>query len=430
MPKAHTEQVFSYTLITSRQREILDFILRQHQETGLVASVREIQRHFKFSSSNAVAVHLRALERKGYLVRSKGKARSLIFLNPGERSGKPPSSADATATVHDDGTQLTLGAAIEDDRFPCGEEPAAEATSSWVFDHLPLGADLVKLDNSAGLIRGDALALMERVPESSIHSIVTDPPYGLVEYDDDNHTKLRLGKGGVWRIPPKLNGVERSPLPRFTVLTGQDRARLVDFFTRFGCLAVRALAPGGHLIIASNPLLSTITFHALLEAGFEKRGEIIRLVTTLRGGDRPKGAEGEFPGVSVMPRSCWEPWGLFRKPLSEPTVGANLRKWGTGGCRRLSPHEPFKDVIECPPARGAERELAPHPSLKPQRLLRYLVRASLPLGQGVVLDPFAGSGSTLAAASALGYHSIGFERDKEYCELAKRAFSGLKGLPG
>jgi site-specific DNA-methyltransferase (adenine-specific) len=175
-------------------------------------------------------------------------------------------------------------------------------------------------------------------------------------------------------------------------------------------------------------LLSTLTFSALVESGLEKRGEVIRLVSTLRGGDRPKGAESEFADISVMPRSCWEPWGLFRTPISENTVAENLRKHSVGGFRRISSAEPFKDLIECPPARGTEREVAPHPSLKPQRLMRYLVRASLPLEEGIVLDPFAGSGSTLAAAGAVGYHSIGIERDQQYFQMAKAAFPKLKAL--
>jgi site-specific DNA-methyltransferase (adenine-specific) len=54
-----------------------------------------------------------------------------------------------------------------------------------------------------------------------------------------------------------------------------------------------------------------------------------------------------------------------------------------------------------------------------------LVRGILPLGEGIVLDPFAGSGSTLAAAEAVGYASIGIEKDPRYFELAINAIPKL-----
>ena len=259
---------------------------------------------------------------------------------------------------------------------------------------------------------------------------MTDPPYGLVEYSRKNLQKKRSGCGGVWRIPPSFDGSRRRPVPRFTVLSDDEIAHLHSFFSAFAFGALRVLVPGGHLFMASNPLLSTVTFHAVQRAGFEKRGEIIRRVQTLRGGDRPKGAEAEFADVAVMPRSCWEPWGMFRKPF-KGTVADNLRHWGAAGLRRISPDTPFKDVIRCSPTRGAERAIAPHPSLKPQRFLRRIVRASLPLGTGIVCDPFAGSGSTLAAAEAVGYRSVGTDHDPEYFELARKAFSRLVALsPG
>ena len=131
--------------------------------------------------------------------------------------------------------------------------------------------------------------------------------------------------------------------------------------------------------------------------------------------------------VSVMPRSCWEPWGLFRKPC-EGRVQDNLRKWRTGGLRRISPDEPFKDVIESSVARNGEREIAPHPSLKPQHFMRRVVNAALPFGEGTILDPFMGSGATIAAATALGLTSIGVESNKEYFEMASKAIPRLAWL--
>jgi len=168
------------------------------------------------------------------------------------------------------------------------------------------------------------------------------------------------------------------------------------------------------------PLVSS----ALAAAGFEIRGSVVRLTMTMRGGDRPKNAHEEFSGVSVMPRSMWEPWVIARKPL-EGRVQDNLRKWKTGGWRRPSDDKPFGDVIRSSPTTARERKIANHPSLKPQSFLRQLVLASLPLGEGIVLDPFAGSGSTLAACNAVGYSSIGVEKDLVYARLAARAIRPL-----
>ena len=283
------------------------------------------------------------------------------------------------------------------------------------------------LSDRVTFILGDAAHWLASVPDNSIHAVVTDPPYGVIEYNGINQEKLRAGKGGVWRIPPSFDGAKRSPLPRFTVLSDDDRISLVEFFSALAKDLARVLVPGGHILIAANPLLSSQAFVAFEQAGLEKRGEIIRLVQTLRGGDRPKNADKEFPDVSVMARSCWEPWGIFRKPC-EGTVAANLRKWGTGGLRRISGDEPFKDVITCSPTRGAERQIAPHPSLKPQRFMRQIVRAALPMGKGIVYDPFAGSGSTLAGAEAMGYTAVGTERDADYFKLGCAAFSKLSAF--
>ena len=279
----------------------------------------------------------------------------------------------------------------------------------------------------ASLFRDDCLAWLDKQSANSIHAVVTDPPYGLLEYSDTEQGKLRAGKGGVWRIPPSFDGSKRAPLPRFTVLKPNDLEALERFFLAWARSLLRVLVPGGNVLVASNPLLSHLVSGALSRGGLERRGEIVRLVMTMRGGDRPKAAHVEFSDVSVMPRSMWEPWLMFRKPL-DGRVQDNLRRWGTGGFRRISGDRPFGDVIESSPTRATERQCAPHPSLKPQAFLRKMVRGVLPLGKGIVLDPFAGSGSTLAAAEAVGYGSIGVERDGAYFEVAMRAIPQLAKL--
>ena len=280
---------------------------------------------------------------------------------------------------------------------------------------------------SVRLHHADCVEWLAEQPEATIHAVVTDPPYGLVEYQPEQQDKLRRGRGGVWRIPPAFDGHRRSPLPRFTTLTARDRERLGAFFLAWARALVPVLVPGGHVLVASNPLLSYLISAALSEAGLERRGEIVRLVMTMRGGDRPKNAHREYADVSVMPRSMWEPWLLYRKPL-EGRVQDNLRRFGTGALRRISADKPFGDVIQSHPTRASERALAAHPSLKPQAFLRQVVRAALPLGRGVVLDPFAGSGSTLAAAAAVGYEAVGVECDAEYFRLAHSAIPALSRL--
>jgi hypothetical protein len=275
---------------------------------------------------------------------------------------------------------------------------------------------------------GDCLAWLAARAENSIEAIVTDPPYGMREYTAREQGKLRAGYGGVWRVPPNFNGSVRSPLPRFTVLKAEEQQELTRFFGEFASSALRVLVPGAHLFIATHPLLSHLVYGPLLSAGFEKRTEVIRLVQTLRGGDRPKNAHEEFSDVTVMPRSAWEPWGLFRKPC-EGRVQDNLRKWKTGGLRRPSPEQPFVDVIRSAPTRPEERRLAQHPSLKPQAFMRQIVRSALPLGLGTILDPFAGGGSTIAAALAVGYASIGIEIDPEYFAGAELGIPKLAALP-
>jgi site-specific DNA-methyltransferase (adenine-specific) len=290
--------------------------------------------------------------------------------------------------------------------------------------------DLVGLETileDRGIVHDDCLQWLSRQEANSIEAVVTDPPYGLFEYSPSQQAKLRAGRGGVWRIPPSFDGHKRSPLPRFTTLSEQDLGNLEKFFCDWARVLLPVVVPGANVIVASNPLVSDRVSRALSAAGLQRRGEIVRLVMTMRGGDRPKNAHDEFADVTVMPRSMWEPWLCFRKPL-DGRVQDNLRRWRTGGFRRISKDKPFGDVIISHPTRPNERRIAPHPSLKPQSFLRKVVRAVLPLGEGTVLDPFAGSGSTLAATLAVGYRGIGVEIDPHYVEIARRAIKPLARL--
>ncbi len=278
-------------------------------------------------------------------------------------------------------------------------------------------------------IHADCFEWMSRLPAESLHAIVTDPPYGVKEYNFEQIEKRANGNGGIWRIPPSFDGSNRAPLPRFTALTEKERQELFRFFQEWSKVVVHALRPGGHVFIASNAFLSQLIFAALIAGGLEFRSELIRLVRTFRGGDRPKNAEDEFPDVCSMPRSCYEPWGIFRKPLPKGMkVSDCLRTYGTGGLRRVSDEQPFSDVIVSERTPKRERDIANHPSLKPQSFLRQVVHAALPLGEGLIADPFMGSGSTVAAAEALKISCIGVERFYDYFVMSKEATPKLAAI--
>jgi len=64
-----------------------------------------------------------------------------------------------------------------------------------------------------------------------------------------------------------------------------------------------------------------------------------------------------------------------------------------------------------------------HPTVKPLKLMEYLIKLIMPPKDGILLDPFAGSGTTILAAYKLGLKAIGIEKQPEYAEIAKERLS-------
>jgi len=274
----------------------------------------------------------------------------------------------------------------------------------------------------------DCFEWLKHRDDHSVQAVCTDPPYGIIEFTEKELAKLRIGRGGVWRLPPKMGGSQRDPLPRFTVLTEEQKQHLRQYFREWGKLLWKPLVPGAHVCVAGHPILQYHVQGAMAEAGYDVRPAIMRLYYGFRGGDRPKNAEAEFPEVCVSPKGAYEPWMLFRKPIETKTVAENLRKWKTGALRRLSMDRPLPDAISSGRTPAREEAISNHPCLKPQHFMRLMVRALLPLGEGKVLDPFMGSGSTIAAAEAVGYDSLGLEIDSEYFRLAQKTIPRLAAL--
>ena len=215
----------------------------------------------------------------------------------------------------------------------------------------------------------------------------------MKEYEFDQIEKRANGNGGIWRIPPSFDGSIRQPLPRFTALNERERRQLYRFFAEWAKVATRALLPGGHVILACNSFLAQLVYAALVEGGLEFRGQIIRVVRTLRGGDRPKNAEGSFPASA---RSLAAPMSLGAFPEA---IASWHDSWPVSPSvwhRRFSSFagripSPLSSISGGP--KGRTRDCA---SSKPEAsgASTQTVWSILPLGEGVVCDPFMGSGST------------------------------------
>jgi site-specific DNA-methyltransferase (adenine-specific) len=274
---------------------------------------------------------------------------------------------------------------------------------------------------------GDCREVLAELPDACIDAVVTDPPYELAF----------MGK--AW----DRGGIAYDPEVWAQVL--------------------RVLKPGGHLLSFGG----TRTYHrmacAVEDAGFEIRDSIV----WLHGQGFPKSKNvGNGWGTTLKP--SMEPIVLARKPF-KGTVANNVLTHGTGalnidGCRiegappkvtgrgwdgspgyrgesgasikvlaweqpagRWPPNVALDETVDFPEARfmyvakASKRERpvvdgVAHSTVKPLALMRWLVRLVTPVG-GLVLDPFAGSGSTLEACLLEGLHCYGVELSAEYLPL-------------
>src|SRR5258708_2021553 len=131
-----------------------------------------------------------------------------------------------------------------------GHHQNGTALSVSNFKYRKIGRSLV--------FNADCIDWLSKARNNSIHAVVTDPPYGVKEFDDDQLRKRANGRGGIWRIPPSFDGHIHAPLPRFTALNDRERKRLFSFFRDWSTALLPVLCPGGHIFIATNAFISQL----------------------------------------------------------------------------------------------------------------------------------------------------------------------------
>lgn len=248
---------------------------------------------------------------------------------------------------------------------------------------------------------GNCIDLMSEMADCSVDSVVTDPPYELGF----------MGKS--W----DATGIA------YNINVWQQ------------CL--RILKPGGHLLAFGG----SRTYHrlacAIEDAGFQIRDQIMWVY----GSGFPKSLNiGKQEGCKT-----WEGWGTALKPAHEPIVVAqkplendltdktNCLMVRFIYCSKASTSERNAGLKDLPKKKADLRsdiaagmwkdKNAPHqnfhPTVKPVTLMRSLIKFVTPIN-GIVLDPFLGSGTTAVAAIHENIDWMGFEMNPEYATIAKR----------
>jgi len=311
-------------------------------------------------------------------------------------------------------------------------------------------------DEATQVIHGDCIEVMKAMPANSTDSIVTDPPYGL-EFMGKDWANLKPGgkqqkMGAADGTPFRRNtgtpswGASGNPTcincggdkyrkgprkcscdnPQFPNHMAEQMRAFQSWSEEWAAEAYRVLKPGGYIIAFGGARTWHRLAVAVEESGFEIRDSLAWLYGS------------GFPKHKSSLKPAFEPVVMARKPLAG-TLDDNIGRHGTGAlnieeCRTGDdmrwPANVFLDEAAAGElnearffytAKASKKERptvdgVAHPTVKPLDLMRWLVKLATPKG-GTVLDPFAGSGTTIEACILEGFNVIGIEREAEYLPL-------------
>jgi site-specific DNA-methyltransferase (adenine-specific) len=275
----------------------------------------------------------------------------------------------------------------------------------------------------------DAFEFIANLADGSVDACITDPPYfidGLGdEWNRDNIEELRTSTTGHIRSLPK--GM------KFDVEQGK---RFQEFMNRLAPEIYRVLKPGGAFVSFSQARLYHRMTVGVEDAGFEIRDmlgwtyegqakafSMDHIIAKQKWTDKQK-------ADALAKTSGWKTPQL--KPMIEPMCFAqkpvegkfldNFLKYGTG---LINTEAQWQDkfpgnIILCPkPSKREKGDYNDHVSVKPLELMKHLIEI-FTQPNGIVLDPFLGSGTTAVAAQQIGRDCWGSEIDPHYYTIIQR----------
>nr|WP_314860530.1 site-specific DNA-methyltransferase [uncultured Undibacterium sp.] len=231
----------------------------------------------------------------------------------------------------------------------------------------------------------DAITGLQRIPDGSIDLILTDPPYGLgKDYGNDSDK--------------------------------QEAADYLDWTERWIDAVLPKLKPTGSLYIFLTWRYSPEIF-VMLKQRMTMINEIIwdRRVPSMGGSTRSFSSVHDTIGLFVKSKSYYFNLDAVRIPYDAVTKKARSRSIFVGAKWLELGYNP-KDLWSVSRLHKEDAERVEHPTQKPLEIIQRMLLASCP-ENGVVLDPFMGSGTTAIAARRCGRQFVGFELNPEYCAI-------------
>ena len=281
----------------------------------------------------------------------------------------------------------------------------------------------------------DCIAGMARVPGSSAHLILSDIPYGIGAEDwdvlHDNTNSAYMGTSPAQERAGKIFKSRGKPINGWSEADRQIPKQYYDWCSTWASDWLRILKPGGSAIVFAGRRYAHRCIAALEDAGFSfkdmlawereravHRAQRLSVVLERRGDDHSAKLWNGWRVGNLRP--TFEPILWFTKPYKiGSTIADNVLTHGVGAYNQeaFERYAPGADnIIQ---AGFQPREAGQHPTQKPIRLMQALIELTTQKGQ-LVLDPFAGSGTTGVAAKSLNRHYLMFEKSPEFFEIANQ----------
>ena len=292
------------------------------------------------------------------------------------------------------------------------------------------------------IIMGDCIEVLKGLPDNYISGCITDPPYNYEfvgrdwnkqEIDRRTQRAKESSSTLVKNIPygSGLAGVVRNK--RWYEKNRNNILSYQNWISDWGKELFRVMKPGALLMVFNSTRTVAHVQVGLEDVGFYARD----IIVWRRHSGIPKGINMEkrfikegrndsekWHGWHSCLRNEWESIAVLQKPLIN-NYYQTICKYGVGLFHAETDNGFQSNIIE-----NIKRESCDsfntHPTVKPLDLMTKLVELIIPKdGNNIILDPFAGSGTTLLAAKKLGIDYLGIEICSEYCEIAAKRLEAV-----